>query len=135
VRAGAAFAELLSELGLEGRRDGVLEPLGFFVNLVPLHAEDLAQHALDEVMAQGGAIGGFAALLGQAYDAVGAHQDEAIALEALEGHGHGRRRDFKPMRERGRNHLEAFGVGLKNGLQVVFLRDVDGVFHGALTSI
>jgi len=31
------------------------------MNLVPLHAEDLAQHALDQVVAQSGAIGGLAA--------------------------------------------------------------------------
>ena len=130
VRAGAALAELFPELGLEGRRDRVLQALRLLVNLVPLHAEDLAQHALDEVMAQGGVIGGFAALPGEAHDAVGAHLDEAVALEALEGHGHGRRRDLKPVRKRGGNHLEALGVGLENGLQVVFLRNVDGVFHG-----
>ena len=59
--AGSAFAELLLEFGLEGRRNGVLQPLGFFVNLVPLHAEDFTQHALDEMVAKRGAIGGFAA--------------------------------------------------------------------------
>src|ERR1700722_12888652 len=49
VRTGAG-AEALKELGLECRRDGVLQPLGLFMHLVPLHAEVLAEHSLDQVM-------------------------------------------------------------------------------------
>ena len=60
MRTRPAFAQLLSQFGFESRRNGVLQPLGFFVNLVPLHPEDLAQHALDEVMAQCRAVGGLA---------------------------------------------------------------------------
>ena len=91
MRTGSAFAQFLFELGLEGRRDGVLQPLGLLVDLVPLHAEDLAEHALDEVMAERGAIGGFAARGRETHNAVCAHLDKAVALEPLEGHGDGRR--------------------------------------------
>jgi hypothetical protein len=34
------------------------------------------------------------------------------------------------VRERGGNYLPALGLRLKDGLQVVFLGNVDGVFHG-----
>jgi len=108
----------------------VLEALGFLVDFVPLHAEDFAEHALDEVVAQGGAVGGFAAGLGEAHDAVFTDGDEAVALEALEGHGHGRRGNFKPVREHGGNYLMALGFSFEDGLEVILFGYVDGVFHG-----
>ncbi len=107
----------------------MLQALRLLVNLVPLHAEDLAEHALDEVMTQGRAIGRLAPHRGEPHDAVCAHLYEAVALQPLERHGHGRRRDLKPVRERGGNYLPALRLRLEDGLQVVFLRNVDGVFH------
>ena len=107
----------------------MLQPLGLFVNLVPLHAEDFAQHALDQVVANGGMVGVLAPRRGEAHNAVLAHFDVAVALQALERHGDGRRRDLKPVGQHGRNHLTALGFGLQNGLEVVLLRDVDRVFH------
>jgi len=35
----------------------MLEPLRFFVDLVPFHAEDLTEHAFNEVVPQGGLVG------------------------------------------------------------------------------
>ena len=64
---GAAFAQPLFELGLEGRRNRMLQPLGLLVNLVPLHAEHFAQHALDQVVAQRRMVSHFAACRGQAH--------------------------------------------------------------------
>ena len=97
---------------------------------VALHSEDFAQHALDEMVAQRRAVSHFAACRGQANDAVIAHLDAAVALEPLDRHGDGRRGNLKPVREHGRDHLTAFGLGLKNGLEVVLFRNVDCVFHG-----
>ena len=56
--------------------------------------------------------------------------DVAVALQALERHGHGRRRNLKPMGQHGGNHLTPFGLGFEDGFQVIFFRSVDGVFHG-----
>ena len=70
---GAALAQFLAQLGFKCRRDRVLQPLRLFVNLVPLHAEDLAQHALDKVVAQRGVKSRFAAGLGEPHNAVVAH--------------------------------------------------------------
>ena len=54
----ALFAELFDEFGFEGGGDGVFEALGLGVDLVPLHAEHLGEHAFDEMMTEGGAVGG-----------------------------------------------------------------------------
>jgi len=86
-------------------------------------------HALDQVMAQRGAKGGLAALRGQAHNAIVAHFDEAIALEAPQCHRNRRRRHLQPMRQRRRNHRPPLALGFENRLEVVLLRNVDGVFH------
>src|SRR6185437_490760 len=99
------------------------------MNFVPVHAEDLTEHALNEVMAQGGAVSGFAAGGREADDAVRVHVDEAITFEALERHGDGGGRDLKPVSEDCGNYLAAFGLGFEDGLEVVLLGYVDGVLH------
>ena len=45
--------------------------------------------------------------------------DVAIALQALQRHGHGRRRNLKPMGQHGGNHVTPFGLGLEDGFQVI----------------
>src|SRR5271168_5205586 len=50
VRAGAAASELGQQLGFEVWRDSMLQALRLIVHLVPLHAENLGQHALDEMV-------------------------------------------------------------------------------------
>ena len=44
VGAIPGFSELFDQFRLECRRDGVLKALGFGVDLMPLHAEDLGEH-------------------------------------------------------------------------------------------
>uniref|UniRef100_E6QKR0 Uncharacterized protein n=1 Tax=mine drainage metagenome TaxID=410659 RepID=E6QKR0_9ZZZZ len=90
VGAVSVFAEFFDESGLEGRGDGVFEPLGLGVNFVPLHAEYLTQHTLDEVMAKRSAVGGLFAADGETNDTVCLNIDKAIAFEALDGHGDSR---------------------------------------------
>ena len=53
MRANAISAELGEEFGFEVGRDGVLEALGFIVDLPPFHAEKFGEHSLDEMVAEG----------------------------------------------------------------------------------
>jgi hypothetical protein len=129
MRTGAAFAEAFAELGFKGGGDGVFKTLGLFVDFVPSHAEDLAQHAFDEMVADSGMVGGLPAQNGETDDAVIANLDIAVALEPLERHGHGRRGNLKPVGEHGGDDLMALGFGFKDGFEVVLFGDVDGVFH------
>lgn len=82
VGADAIFSELGEEFGFEVGGNGVLEALGFVVNLPPLHAEKFGQHALDEVMAEGELAGDFAAGGGEANVTVGEDADQAIFFQA-----------------------------------------------------
>ena len=50
MRAGFAGAEAFQKPALEIGGNGVLQLLGLFVHLVPFHAEDFGQHALDQMM-------------------------------------------------------------------------------------
>ena len=61
VRARLAGAELFQQAPLEIGRDGVLQLLGFLMNLVPFHAENLGEHALDQMVPVEQAIGDVAA--------------------------------------------------------------------------
>ncbi len=65
VRAGFAFAELFAQAALEIGGDGVLHLLGFVVDLVPLHAENFGEHALDQMWRFDQAVGDFAAFARQ----------------------------------------------------------------------
>lgn len=130
VGAGSLFAQLFDQQSFESGGDGVLEALGLVVDLVPGHAEDLREHALDEVVAEGGAVGGFASGGGEAEDAVVVDFDKSIAAKAAKGHGDSRRRDGEPVGEGGRDHGASLALGFENRLEVVFLRNGDGRLHG-----
>jgi len=121
----AFLTEALNELGLEGGGDDVLEALGFGVNLVPFHAEDFGEHALDEVMAEGGAMRGFAAFRGELERAVGGGVDVAVFAETAKGLGDSRRGDPEPLGEEGRDDGVAFALSLNDGLEVVLFGDGD----------
>ena len=86
VRAGAAATQFGQQFALEVRGDGVLQTLGFVVDLVPLHAEDFREHALDQMVAKTELAGDFAAIRGQAYVSVAAHAHEAVFFQAAHGH-------------------------------------------------
>jgi hypothetical protein len=53
--------EFLEQEPLEVFADGMLEALGLVVNLEPFHAEELNQHALDQVMTPENTVGDGAA--------------------------------------------------------------------------
>jgi len=125
VGADAAFAELGQEFGFEVGRNGVLEALGFVVNLPPLHAEKLGEHAFDEVMAEGEFAGNFSSGGGEADVAIGLDANQAVFFEAAEGHGNRGSGDIKPVGEAGRDDRFTFALGFEDGFEVVLFGDGD----------
>jgi len=125
VRTFTFLAEALDELGFKGGRDDVLEAFGFGVNLVPLHAEDLGEHALNEVVAECGAVRGFASLGCELERAVGRRVYVAVFAKAAESLCDRGRRDAEPLGEEGRDDGVAFALGLEDGLEVVLFGDGD----------
>ena len=57
VRAGFPGTEAVEQPALEIGRHGVLQLLGFVMDFVPFHAENLGEHALNQVMAIENAVG------------------------------------------------------------------------------
>ena len=47
--------------------------------------------------------------------------NQRIALQALDGHGDRRRRNVQPARQGGWDYRLALALGLRNGLEVIFL--------------
>ena len=119
----AATAEALDKLRLKVRGDGVFQALGFIVHLVPLHAEKLGEHALDEVVAQGKLVRDLPACSSQSYLTAGQDAHQTVSLQAAQCHGHRRRRNGEPVRQGRRNDGLALAFGFENGLEVVFLGD------------
>ena len=98
----------------------MFQSLGLIVNLVPLHAEHFAKHALDQVVAQRETPRDLPSGRRQADLAVSLHPDKAVFLQTTHGHGDRRRRYLEPVRKRGGNHRLAFTLGLENGLEIIF---------------
>jgi hypothetical protein len=125
VRAGAFFAELGEEFGFEIGGDGVLEALGFVVNLPPFHAEKFGEHAFDQMVAESQLAGDFAPSGGEADVAVGLNADEGIFFQAAQSHGYGGSGDFEPVGEPGGDYGFAFAFGFEDGFKVVLFGDSD----------
>ena len=103
----------------------MFELLRLVVDLVPLEAEDLGQHPLDEVVPvqkPGRDLPPFGRQLNLA---LVSHEDQAIALQPLDGHRDGRRRDVQPPRQS--HGLDGLSLGLRfrDGLEVIFLGNRD----------
>src|ERR1039458_9095643 len=97
-------------------RNGMLETLCFVVNFNPSHAENLGEHALDQVMAKNGSLRDLPSF-GSQLNAAALNDDQAIFSQSFKGSGYCRRRHGKPMgKERG-DHGLAFRLGLCNGLE------------------
>jgi hypothetical protein len=125
VWADASAAKFGEELGFEVGGDGVLEALGFVVDLPPLHAEKFGQHAFDEVVTEGEFAGDFTAGGGEPEMSVTLDADQGIFFEATNGHGDGGRGDFQPVGEAGGDDGFSFAFGFEDGFEVVFLGDGD----------
>ena len=128
MRAGVARAQPLHQFALEIGGHGVFQLLRLVMHLVPFQAEDFGQHAFDELMAVQQTAGDLAAGGREGDLPFGGHVDEGIALEPLNGHGDGRRRDMQPAREG--DGLDGFALrfGFRDGLEVILFRDGDS--HG-----
>ena len=77
--------------------------LGFIVNLEPLHAENLGEHAFDQMVTFQQPFGNQATRLSQGDPPLAANPDQAIPLQALDCGGNSRRGDQKPPGECGGN--------------------------------
>src|SRR5450759_4820930 len=119
MRANTAPAKLFQQSRLEIRRHRMLQPLRLFMDLGPLHTEDLVQHALDEVMADGEAARNLAALAGEMDAAFHRYRHQAVALQAPQRHRYRRRRNREPVRKRRRDHRLTFALGFQDCLEIV----------------
>ena len=125
VRTSSAFSQSFAQLAFEIGGDGVLQLLGFIVDLVPFHAEDFCEHALDEVVPVQETVRYSPAGARESDLPFAAYADELIALEPPDGHGNGRRRNLEPAYQRRGNYVLAFRFRLGDGFEVVLLRDGD----------
>src|ERR1700685_15682 len=121
VRAGPASAQFGQQPGFEVGGDGMFQTLGFVVDAIPLHSEDLGEHALDEVMAKGELACDLASGRSQPDVAGRLHSHQAVFLQPAQSHSDRRRRDREPVSQRSRDNRLAFTLGLEDGLEVVLL--------------
>ena len=70
----------------------MLQTLSLVVDLVPFHAEDFGQHALDQVMTVQNLVGDLAAVGSELNQTTLGYLNEAVAFEAPRCHGDGWRR-------------------------------------------
>src|ERR1700728_2011520 len=123
VRTGAARTQFRQKLGLEVRRDGMLQALRLVVNLPPLHAKKFGEHAFDQMMTQCQFAGNLAAGLSQANLAATRDPHQAVFLQAAQGHGDRGRRDLQQVRQARRDYLFALAFRFEDRLEVVLLGD------------
>jgi hypothetical protein len=127
VRTDSAFAQLGEELGFKVGGDGVLEALGFIVDLPPFHAEEFAQHAFNEMVTECEFAGDLAAGGGETDVAIRLDADECVLFKAAYSHGDGGGGDFQPVGEARGDNGFAFTLGFENGFEIVFFGDGDHV--------
>ena len=103
----------------------MLQSFGFVMHLVPLHAEDLVQHALDQVMAHRELPRDLSSFGRQLHPAILADRNQSVALQPAQRHGYRRGGHREPVCQTRRNHLLAFTFSLQNGLEIVFFGNCD----------
>lgn len=75
------------------------------------------------MVAEGKFAGDFAARSGETDVAVALNADQAVFLQATEGHGDGWRGDFEPIGEARGDYGFAFAFGFEDGFEVVLFGD------------
>jgi hypothetical protein len=101
----------------------VLEALGLLVHVVPRHADDIREVALDEAVAADDPRRVLQALVGERDHLVLGAGDVAVALEAADHLVDGRRRELHRPREVRPAHREPRLVEPEQGLEVLLLGD------------
>src|SRR5262249_11813142 len=99
----------------------MLQPLRFFMHFIPFHAKDLREHALDEMVAEDGALSDPAAFTRQFNMSVGRHAGQAVFGQAFERSGDSGPGYGQPVGQRGSDYRLALGFGFGSSLEVVFL--------------
>src|ERR1035438_9271037 len=115
------FHEFLLKFG----RNSMLQTLRFFVNLNPIHAENLRKHALDQVMAKNGSFRDLPPLRSEQNTAALLNSDQTISSQSFEGSGYRRWGHGKPMGEESGDNRAALGLGFCDGFEIVLLRNSD----------
>ena len=122
VRARLAGAQLFEQSPLEIGRDGVLQLLGFVVDLVPLHAENLGEHALDQMMPVQQPVGDIAArpasvkVVPSRPARISASRFRRLMAMVTAG-----AETFSQRARVAGDYRLAFALGLRNGLEVILL--------------
>src|SRR5215831_20866630 len=119
------MTELLHQLLLEGRRDSVFEALSLIVHLVPLHAKNLREHSLDEMMANDSALGNLASLAGEPDGSVAFQGNQAILRQPFQSKSYGGPGDGEPVGKCGGDNVLTFRLGFSNSLEVILFGDSD----------
>ena len=88
MRTRPSAAQFAREQCLKIAGDSMLQTLGFIVHLVPRHAEDFVQHALDEVMTNRQPTGNLAAFAGELYSSILTDRHQPITLQTAQCHGY-----------------------------------------------
>src|ERR1700740_3450972 len=94
------MTQFLNQFLLKRWRNSMLQPLGLVVNLIPRHAEDFRQHALNQVMSKDSSFGNRPTFRVELNAAVILSHDHAVLLQAFQRIGDRRWRNGKPMSER-----------------------------------
>jgi len=98
MRAGLPIAQFFAKAGFEIGGNGVLQLLGFVVDLVPLHAENFRKHAFNQVVALNQTECDLTAFACQCEFAIRVDANQPIATQTANRHGHGRRRHLQASR-------------------------------------
>jgi hypothetical protein len=126
MRAGLIDrAEFIAKTALKILGNSVLQLFGLVVDFVPLHAENLGEHALDQVMAVKQTSCNRTTFAGETDFTFGGNANQVISFQALDCHRHGGRRDIQPSRQRSRNNGFTFRFRFGNRLEIVLFRDGD----------
>src|SRR6185437_8471987 len=85
----------------------MLEAFGLFVGLPPFESKNLDEESLSQAMSTHDRVGLMLAVLGQMHFFTVVQSDQAIAFEAVDHLGHGRRRESEKLCETRRHDVAA----------------------------
>ena len=110
----------------------MLETLCLLVNFNPFHAENLGEHALDQVMPKNGSLRDFSSF-GSQLNAASLQGDQTVSSQPLESRGDRRRCTESQCASSAGITALAFRLRLGNGLEIVLFGNGDHHdIHGTL---
>jgi hypothetical protein len=128
MRAGFAHAKFFDQPSFHILGDGVLQPLRFIVNFVPLHSQQFVKQSLHQVMPEPKLISDSLPRRGQGDPAFAVNLRQFIPAQAPQSQCYGGRAHPHPSGKGGGKNRAFSGMGLRDGLQIILFRY--GEFHG-----